>query len=81
LGHTLNSKRNSEIVIVDIDLFLNIVEYLNEEKQNEIYNEVITNEKTLRKTKKQREIVETVAKNIDSITREIIIGIIAGLIK
>lgn len=49
LGHSLNSKRNSEIVIVDMDLFLNIVEYLNEDKQNEVYSGIMINENSLRK--------------------------------
>jgi len=81
LGHSLNSKRNSEIVIVDMDLFLNIVEYLNEDKQNEIYSGIMINENSLRKSKEQKEFVEEVLKNIGNFGKEVAIGIIINLVK
>lgn len=50
------------MVIVDMYLFLNIVEYLNEENQNKKYREVAANEKTLRKTRNKKKLLNQLRK-------------------
>ena len=81
LGHTLNSKRNREIVVIKMDLFLDIVEYLNANKQHNVYDGIIKNENNLRKEKKQEEIKKKVFENIVVFSKDVVIGVFSNLLK
>lgn len=81
LGHTLNYKRNREIVVIDMDLFIDIIEYLNHEDQNVVYKGLIENEKKLRKSNEVKALKEKVIENAGSFTKDVIIGIITNIVQ
>jgi len=81
LGHTLNYKRNREIVVIDMDLFIDIIEYLNHEDQNVVYKGLIENEKKLRKSKEVKALKEKILENAGSITKDVVIGIMTNIVQ
>lgn len=81
LGHTLNYKRNREIVVIDMDLFIDIIEYLNHEDQNVVYKGLIENEKKMRKSNELKALKEKVIENAGSFTKDVIIGIITNIVQ
>ncbi len=81
LGHTINYKRNREIVIIKTDLFLDIVEYLNDLNQNDIYGGIIKNEQQLRKNQEIQELKKQLKESVSSFTKDVIIGIASNVIQ
>jgi hypothetical protein len=81
LGHTLNYKRNKDIVVIDMTLFIDIVEYLNHEEQNEVYKGFIDDESKLRKSKKVNVLKEKILEMAVNFTKDVIISIIANIVQ
>lgn len=81
LGYTLDYKRNREIVVINIEFFVEIIDFLNSDETNNVYNNLIDNQNKLMKQEHINEFKTMIKNNVMQVSKEVIIGVITSIIK